>query len=75
MALTPGNTVASSTTLSAFLDLVYANRTNLPAGSATFTAIDPVKVAVSWSGVGNGDNMVYIYCSARQMIPGATIAV
>lgn len=74
MALTPGNTIAGSTTLSAFIDMVYANRTNLAAGSATIKAIDPLTIAFTWPSTGNGDNIIYFYPSPRQM-PGATIAV
>lgn len=74
MALTPGTAIPGTTTLSAFIDMVYANRVNLPAGTEVITAVDPVRAIVSWPTVNNGDNVVAIYLSGRQL-PGATVAV
>lgn len=75
MALTSGTTIPGTTTLSAFIDMIYANRTNLPAGTEVITALDATRIVVSWPGVGNGDNLIYLTPAARQMIPGATIGV
>lgn len=75
MALTPGTTIPSSTTLAAYLDMVYANRVNLPSGSAVFTALDATRTVITWPGVGNGDNLIYMTPNPKQMIPGASIAV
>lgn len=74
MALTAGTAVPGTTTLSAFIDMIYANRVNLPAGTEVITAIDATRIVVTWPSVGNGDNLIYLTPAARQL-PSATIAV
>lgn len=74
MALTAGTAVPGTTTLSAFIDMIYANRVNLPAGSEVITAVDATRVVVTWPTVGNGDNLIYLTPNPRQL-PSGTIAV
>lgn len=52
MAVTIGTPIAGSTTLSALLDLVYANRSSgLTSGAATFTPLDYNRIIVTWANV------------------------
>lgn len=75
MALTAGAAVPGTTTLSAFIDMIYANRVNLPAGTEVITALDATRVIVTWPTVGNGDNVITFGPGAPRQMPGATIAI
>lgn len=66
MALTIGTPVPGTTTLAAFLDMVYANRdVSLPSSSAVFTPLEVNRIVVNWG----GDDVIYITFAARPTAP------
>ena len=70
MALTVGNTVASTTTIAQLVDQVFANKTAaLTGASATYTALEAQRLVGVWSGTPNGDCLVHIVVVGRQLPP------
>ena len=66
MGYATGATVPTSTTLAAFLDAVYATKSGTLTGTtATITALEANRFAVSWPAVGVGQNMIYFTFNAR----------
>ena len=67
MALTVGTPVAASTTLGAFIDLVYANKTAaLTGASAVITPLELNRLVVSWPGY---NDLIHIVLQARPLPP------
>ena len=67
MALTLGIPVDSATSLAAFLDLVYANRSlSLVSANAVFTPLEPNRIVIGWPGY---DDVVYLTLAARPTNP------
>ena len=67
MALTIGTPVAGSTTLAAFVDLMYGNKTAaLTGASAVFTPLEPNRVVVSWPGY---NDVLYMTWASRPSAP------
>ena len=58
--------MAGTTTLAAFLDMVYANRdVSLPSGSAVFMPLEPNRLVINWG----GDDVIYMTFAARPTSP------
>ena len=67
MSLTIGTPVAGSTTLSAFIDLVYGNKTAaLTGASAVITPLEANRLVVSWAGY---NDVLYLTLNARPLPP------
>ena len=67
MAMIIGTPVVGSTTLAAFVDLVYGNKTAaLTGASAVFTPLELNRVVVSWPGY---NDVLYLTWAARPLLP------
>lgn len=75
MGYAVGATIPGTTTLTAFIDTAFGNKSgSLPASSAVITALEPTYFQVGWKTVDAGHSLVYIRINARPVLP-STIAV